>query len=70
MTHEPYMCNFITTLKLNVNISVMPETEEQNRIRFQVELEFVQCLANPNYIHCKLNKSTFISYCYLTIFQK
>lgn len=31
----------------------MPETEEANRLRFQVELEFVQCLANPNYIHCK-----------------
>lgn len=29
------------------------ETEEQNRMRFQVELEFIQCLANPNYIHCK-----------------
>lgn len=33
----------------------MAETEEQSRIRFQVELEFVQCLANPNYIHCELN---------------
>lgn len=29
------------------------ETEDQQRIRFQVELEFVQCLANPNYLHCK-----------------
>lgn len=36
----------------------MPETEEQNRIRFQVELEFVQCLANPNYIHCKYAQNT------------
>lgn len=31
-----------------------PETEEQTRLRFQVELEFVQCLANPNYLNCKL----------------
>lgn len=31
-----------------------PETEEQIRLRFQVELEFVQCLANPNYLNCKL----------------
>lgn len=29
-----------------------PETEEQTRLRFQVELEFVQCLANPNYLNC------------------
>ncbi|PZC83517.1 mediator of RNA polymerase II transcription subunit 31 [Helicoverpa armigera] len=46
---------------------VMPETEEQNRIRFQVELEFVQCLANPNYIHFLaqrgyLKEATFINY--------
>lgn len=30
------------------------ETDEQQRIRFQVELEFVQCLANPNYLNRKL----------------
>ena len=30
-----------------------PETDDQQRIRFQVELEFVQCLANPNYLNCK-----------------
>lgn len=29
------------------------ETEEQARQRFQTELEFVQCLANPNYLNCK-----------------
>ncbi|XP_060792398.1 multidrug and toxin extrusion protein 1-like isoform X1 [Neoarius graeffei] len=28
------------------------ETEEQARNRFQSELEFVQCLANPNYLNC------------------
>lgn len=30
-----------------------PETEDQTRLRFQVELEFVQCLANPNYLNCE-----------------
>ncbi|TMS14144.1 Flavin-containing monooxygenase FMO GS-OX-like 8 [Larimichthys crocea] len=30
------------------------ETEEQARNRFQSELEFVQCLANPNYLNCIL----------------
>ncbi|XP_065558607.1 mediator of RNA polymerase II transcription subunit 31-A-like isoform X2 [Artemia franciscana] len=27
------------------------ESEDQQKIRFQVELEFVQCLANPNYLN-------------------
>lgn len=26
---------------------------EEARTRFQVELEFVQCLANPHYLNCK-----------------
>lgn len=29
------------------------ETEDQQKLRFQVELEFVQCLANPSYLNCK-----------------
>lgn len=28
-----------------------PNTEEEKR-RFEVELEFVQCLANPSYLNC------------------
>ena len=32
---------------------LISETEEQSRARFQIELEFVQCLANPNYLNCK-----------------
>jgi len=40
--------------KLNIySVTGGPETEEQTRLRFQVELEFVQCLANPNYLNCK-----------------
>ncbi|CDW55645.1 Endoplasmic reticulum-Golgi intermediate compartm ent protein 3 [Trichuris trichiura] len=30
------------------------ESEEEQRVRFQVELEFVQCLANPNYLNPEL----------------
>ena len=30
------------------------ESQEEERIRFQVELEFVQCLANPRYLFCTL----------------
>lgn len=29
-----------------------PETPEEARTRLLVELEFVQCLANPAYLHC------------------
>ncbi|KAF2356536.1 Mediator complex subunit Med31 [Trinorchestia longiramus] len=43
------------------------ETEEAQRLRFQVELEFVQCLANPNYIHFLAQRNyfkeqTFVNY--------
>lgn len=30
------------------------ESQEEEQTRFQVELEFVQCLANPRYLHCLL----------------
>lgn len=36
-----------------------PETEEQQRLRFQVELEFVQCLANPNYLNFLAQRGYF-----------
>lgn len=29
------------------------ETTEDNQMRFAMELEFVQCLANPHYLRCK-----------------
>jgi hypothetical protein len=29
------------------------ETEDEERERFLVELEFVQCLASPVYLNCK-----------------
>ena len=30
------------------------------RVRFQVELEFVQCLANPHYLNCKIMSALFL----------
>ncbi|RZF40591.1 hypothetical protein LSTR_LSTR007474 [Laodelphax striatellus] len=36
-----------------------PETEDQLRLRFQVELEFVQCLANPNYLNYLAQRGYF-----------
>lgn len=27
--------------------------ESEDKIRLQIELEFVQCLANPNYLNCE-----------------
>ncbi|CAG2054654.1 unnamed protein product [Timema podura] len=36
-----------------------PETEDQQRLRFQVELEFVQCLANPNYLNFLAQRGYF-----------
>lgn len=37
----------------------VPETEDKQRLRFQVELEFVQCLANPNYLNFLAQRGYF-----------
>ncbi|XP_014676216.1 PREDICTED: mediator of RNA polymerase II transcription subunit 31-like [Priapulus caudatus] len=34
-------------------------TEQEDRLRFQIELEFVQCLANPNYLHFLAQRGFF-----------
>ncbi|GBE59451.1 SOH1 family protein [Babesia ovata] len=36
---------------LDVKTSAMIEAENNDQIRFEAELEFVQCLANPHYLH-------------------
>ena len=33
------------------NTNNSSESDDHSKLRFQVELEFVQCLANPNYLH-------------------
>ncbi len=35
------------------------EVEERQRVRFQTELEFVQCLGNPNYLHFLAQRGYF-----------
>ncbi|XP_055608862.1 mediator of RNA polymerase II transcription subunit 31 isoform X2 [Uranotaenia lowii] len=35
------------------------ESEDAQKLRFQVELEFVQCLANPNYLHFLAQRGFF-----------
>lgn len=39
------------------------ETTEEAIRRFEIECEFVQSLANPNYLNCKLLSWLFIRYC-------
>ncbi|WWC62947.1 uncharacterized protein I303_105545 [Kwoniella dejecticola CBS 10117] len=46
---------------------IRSEEKENNLIRFQAELEFVQCLSNPQYIHSLatqgyFQKQSFINY--------
>ncbi|XP_066144799.1 mediator of RNA polymerase II transcription subunit 31 isoform X2 [Euwallacea fornicatus] len=53
----------------------VPETEDQQRMRFQVELEFVQCLGNPNYLNFLAQRgffkdSTFINYLKYLLYWK
>ncbi|EEB20274.1 mediator of RNA polymerase II transcription subunit, putative [Pediculus humanus corporis] len=52
-----------------------PETDEQQRLRFQVELEFVQCLANPNYLNFLAQRGyfkdqTFVNYLKYLLYWK
>lgn len=55
----------ILLLSMNIHyndffLSIVPsETEEHQKLRFQVELEFVQCLANPNYLHFLAQRGYF-----------
>lgn len=37
----------------------LPESPEDEQTRFRVELEFVQCLANPLYLHCLSPSTTY-----------
>lgn len=51
------------------------ESEDQLRLRFQVELEFVQCLANPNYLNFlaqreHLKDPNFINYLRYLLYWK
>ena len=39
--------------------------EEKDRIRFQIELEFVQCLANPNYLNFLAQRGYFKERCFV-----
>ncbi|TRY69994.1 hypothetical protein TCAL_02817 [Tigriopus californicus] len=39
--------------------AIYSEADEKQRIRFQIELEFVQCLGNPNYLHFLAQRGYF-----------
>ncbi|GJQ79780.1 MED31 [Trypoxylus dichotomus] len=56
-------------------VAGVPETEEQQRLRFQIELEFVQCLGNPNYLNFLAQRGyfkdiTFINYLKYLLYWK
>ncbi|XP_058977005.1 mediator of RNA polymerase II transcription subunit 31 isoform X3 [Musca domestica] len=42
-----------------MNSYAATESEEQQKLRWQVELEFVQCLANPNYLNFLAQRGYF-----------
>jgi len=51
------------------------ETEDRARLRFQVELEFVQCLANPHYLNFLaqrgfLKEQSFVNYLKYLLYWK
>ncbi|CAG7819382.1 unnamed protein product [Allacma fusca] len=54
-------------LPMKKSTMATPESEANLKLRFQIELEFVQCLANPKYIHFLAQRGyfeepTFIKY--------
>uniref|UniRef100_A0A182MA23 Mediator of RNA polymerase II transcription subunit 31 n=1 Tax=Anopheles culicifacies TaxID=139723 RepID=A0A182MA23_9DIPT len=49
------------------------ESEDAQKLRFQVELEFVQCLANPNYLHSQrgyFKDAAFVNYLKYLLYWK
>ncbi|KAF7990620.1 hypothetical protein HCN44_000425 [Aphidius gifuensis] len=59
----------------SIGMNGASETEDQQRLRFQVELEFVQCLANPNYLNFLAQRgyfkdSAFINYLKYLVYWK
>uniref|UniRef100_A0A3Q2YWU2 Mediator of RNA polymerase II transcription subunit 31 n=1 Tax=Hippocampus comes TaxID=109280 RepID=A0A3Q2YWU2_HIPCM len=59
----------------NVTDGLMKSIEEQARTRFQSELEFIQCLANPNYLNFLaqrgfLRERPFINYLKYLLYWK
>ncbi|VCW67194.1 unnamed protein product, partial [Gulo gulo] len=40
-------------------LGCLPLDDAGNRLRFQLELEFVQCLANPNYLNFLAQRGYF-----------
>lgn len=58
------------------NWQKVQETEDQQKLRFQIELEFIQCLANPNYLNFLaqrgyLKDKSFVNYLkYLQYWKK
>lgn len=52
-------------LGLSSTIPNMAETDEQAKLRFQVEMEFVQSLANPNYLHFLAQRGFMKDQCFI-----
>ena len=59
MLQLPHHTQELVGFKMNRMMIPRPETEDQLKLRFQVELEFVQCLANPNYLNFLAQREYF-----------
>ncbi|XP_066297751.1 mediator of RNA polymerase II transcription subunit 31-B-like [Branchiostoma lanceolatum] len=61
--------------EVSIMASSRKESADQAKLRFQVELEFVQCLANPNYLNFLAQRGyfkdqTFINYLKYLLYWK
>jgi len=44
----------------SVSFSVQQERDKEQKGRFETELEFVQSLANPNYLNCESARESMV----------
>lgn len=59
-THTHHFSLVYSYMLFISRFNIVEGREDPEKYRFQVELEFVQCLANPNYLNCELTCSLAI----------
>ncbi|EDO07806.1 SOH1 family protein [Babesia bovis T2Bo] len=52
-------CAAVSAETDNVKTSAMIDAEHNDQMRFEAELEFVQCLGNPHYLHFLATRGYF-----------
>ena len=65
MIQNPFQQQQMMSQQSSAGGMMYSDYEEKERIRFQIELEFVQCLANPNYLNFLAQRGYFKDRCFI-----